>query len=501
MASTKKTDKPRHRCETLNLDMGKLDEESLTKRVQINVLDNFPNHLHPRGDIANAFKLNVQMVEPLDYIDRSRKDFWLVNDETTLQEMSWILLDRSTISVSLKLDTEFSYHDITSLIMISCDKFDFVVDAIALHSKIKFYLGTVFSRTNILKLVFGTDTLLSLQRDFDVFSCSVLDLQNVHYKFEELQVNPTFEMFIKCYLNKTLNTTNESFWFRLRPLPRDILEYARDYSKLLLFSWESIKEKKPDLLLHKIDYAHHKYWMLRVFMFPQKKNVNDGWFDTLKTLSAEQQKLFLREKYFTLYEKLWNWRENTAKLKDLRPYRVISDYDMAYFCVMKPKNVKILNCIWKYSDSYDIHCKDNLIGMIQEYAETSSEIPLENVTFTIQNTLDVENLLTESQTDAQSTDPIAFEKMEVDIVNNSNNQVSNQIVTFVPPIACNPFDNVLSVNEVSKSDLLNHFHLIRNSKMPKRIVNRLRRMRSRIRHAKINEVRVKNNLPPIVFKD
>lgn len=498
----------RLRCEKLGLPPALLDEISFNKRVQLNLMDNFANHLNPYGDQASSFKLTDVMLQKLDLAE-SRDDFWYIDTEDALEEMCSIILEKSTIAFDLETDTEYSYHMITSLIQISCDTCDFVIDAIKLYSKIKFYLAPIFSSSNILKLVFGTSDLLALQRDFDMFTCSVIDVQKLHLQLTT-EKKVSFQEIVKNYLGIEIDKENQLFFFRLRELPRDVLEYAVRDSRYLLFVWEKIKELHLDYLKNSLDYSHHRYFSLRVYIFPPKSTVDESWTASLQTLKDPQKVLFTRDKYFETFERLWKWRDNTAKLRDLRPKRVISDYDMAYLCVVKPKEIKMLDFIWRNGVDNDEDCKESICAIFRSSLVTSEEsweneryIDNKIVIIDTANTAETEDSQIEAENIVIVIDNTEnCEKMDCDKDKTEN--VSNektQVTCDVSKLRTNPYDNVICVKEVSDFDLLYHFELLRQSRMPRRVLNQLRRKRQRMRHEIINTERTSLGLEVIPFKD
>jgi hypothetical protein len=102
---------------------------------------------------------------------------------------------------------------------------------------------------------------------------------------------------------------------------------------------------------------------------------------------------------------------------------------------------------------------------------------------------------------------------EIEIENERENVVTPSIVNTIDtkerePIetvekfleAPNRFNNVVSFYEISYSDLMNNFEEIRASKMPKLLINRLRRKRRCIRQIEINKDRKNLGQEPIPFR-
>jgi len=75
---------------------------------------------------------------------------------------------------------EDSYFDYICVIQMSIPEYDFVIDAIQLHNHIQEELGQIFETITITKLFHDAkNDVLSLQRDFSIFSVAVIDTQEL----------------------------------------------------------------------------------------------------------------------------------------------------------------------------------------------------------------------------------------------------------------------------------------------------------------------------------
>lgn len=498
-------------CEKLGLQVVPLNEKSLERRVKMN-LGQLKNHLHPKMNCIDNFCVKEDMLKPLDLIDNEKRDCWYVEEKSTLYEMCGILKGKKTIAFDTELDVEFSYYPLTTLIQISCDTHDFIVDTIPLFDEIKYEIGLIFSDENILKIVFSTNDLLSLQRDFDIFCCCTIDFQNVLVQ-KHKQTDISFEKAVQWYVNANYEKSekNQMFLFRLRPLPKHILEYAKNDSKYLLFAWEKFKSLYKDWLINEKDGfhpSHCRYWMLRVYEF-KRKTVMKCWNKVVKSLTPDQTKQFTTEKYWFTFVKIYNWRENTAKLRNTRTYRVISRGDLIMFCIVKPKNVKMLTAIWSRANDFDDDAKESLVFTINDERmiyvtdddsddDWSKQTHIYEVKNDSASTTTCESKETE---EAVSTAANDSGYMEVDQVENIVTDDKGCNIDKVAEVCKdNPYDNVFNDKLVTNDDLLNNFDKMRKSKMPKIVLNRLRRRRKKLRHPLINEDRTRRGLPTLDFQ-
>ncbi|CAL8119150.1 unnamed protein product [Orchesella dallaii] len=535
----------RRRCETLGLEVAKLDDESLSRRSVLNSMSNFPQSPHPQEECVYRAYVSREQLKPLDI--PSKKDFWYVTDEKALEEMSWILKTKKTVAFDLEQDSEFSYHTIISLNQISCDLYDFVVDAIELHSHIKKHLGPVFENNDILKIVFSVHDLPSLQRDYDIRPVRTFDIQDFHYQLTDVDVNKD----------------NQLFLFRYRPLPDDVLEYARDDSKLLLASWEVMKQRHSDFLYNEVDFGPSRKMMMSQYSFPKDKhNVEKDWVFERNNLSSQQKIEFTRGNCFDVFKKIWSWRLQTAKIVNFTPRRVLSFDDIVMLCIVKPKTVKALENMCSLTAVNNTECKESLVNVFNEIQKETvinlsddsdwdmddgNEASVASATINEGEACNASVGIDEPAYDAGNDSGFIVEDFEIEVERNveisddfdelidreiqicDDNVVVQRNVEILDEndVFCegelpatvsrkvtvcngieivakkpkNPYDNVYSVKRIGRDELLRNWELIRYSKMPNPVKNKLRKMRQRLRHAMINNKRKNEGQKPIPFKD
>nr|GEY84136.1 protein RRP6-like 3 isoform X1 [Tanacetum cinerariifolium] len=130
-----------------------------------------------------------------------------VDDEENLKQLVEVLSNERVFAVDTEQHSLRSFLGFTALVQISTRDEDYLVDTIALHD-VMGILGPVFANPNICKVFHGADNdVIWLQRDFHIYVVNLFD---------------------------TAKACDREDW-RQRPLPKDMLEYARMDAHYLLY--------------------------------------------------------------------------------------------------------------------------------------------------------------------------------------------------------------------------------------------------------------------------
>ncbi|ODM94246.1 Exosome component 10 [Orchesella cincta] len=356
--------KTRFEVKKLNLDVAQLDPDSLEKRIELNHLDEYPATNHPAEDAVSAFKITEEHLKPVEMA--KEREFWYVEDQSKLEDMRKIITSKTVIGVDVEVDSEYSYVPIITLIQISCDTHDFVIDATKLFPFITESLQSVFLDNKIVKLVFGQNDIREFKRDFSLYFVGVIDVQLAHQWISGGKHQTGLEKFVKIYLDKEIDKTNQDFHFKLRPLPDYILEYAKDDSKLLLECWEVMKERHRDYLLNQYSYKLINDIILKQFCFPKPKPVEKEFEKAVNQLAKAKRALFSKDRYFNVFNRISDWRKSSARKRDLPPDKVLSQEQVVRLCVVQPKSVHMLESVISELKNWKPEWKESLVKAIAE---------------------------------------------------------------------------------------------------------------------------------------
>eukprot|EP00339_Tiarina_fusa_P009156 CAMPEP_0117082040 /NCGR_PEP_ID=MMETSP0472-20121206/57798_1 /TAXON_ID=693140 ORGANISM="Tiarina fusus, Strain LIS" /NCGR_SAMPLE_ID=MMETSP0472 /ASSEMBLY_ACC=CAM_ASM_000603 /LENGTH=785 /DNA_ID=CAMNT_0004810167 /DNA_START=90 /DNA_END=2445 /DNA_ORIENTATION=- len=150
---------------------------------------------------------------------------WVDNPEK-LRLMSDKLEAVEEIAVDLEHHAYRSYQGFTCLIQISTRTEDFIVDALVLRSEL-IILNRSFTNPNIVKILHGSDNdILWLQRDFGVYIVNLFDTGQAARSLEYPKLSLSYLLENFCSITAEKKKFQLADW-RIRPLPEDMLAYAR----------------------------------------------------------------------------------------------------------------------------------------------------------------------------------------------------------------------------------------------------------------------------------
>lgn len=162
-----------------------------------------------------------------------------VNDQATLLLMIERLKLLKDIAVDLEHHDYHSYYGLTCLMQISNREQDWIIDTIALREEL-IELNIIFTDPNIVKVFHGASMdIIWLQRDLGLYVVSLFDTYHASKalgfpKFSLAYLLETFANF------KTSKKYQLADW-RIRPLPKQLTDYARADTHFLLNIFDQLR--------------------------------------------------------------------------------------------------------------------------------------------------------------------------------------------------------------------------------------------------------------------
>jgi len=326
-------------------------EEFRQRRYQLNNMSFFEIDNNPMYDFVYNWKLDVKM---LKVNDNSDSKLCIVNSKEKLIKMCEHLQSQSEIAIDAEFDVTSFYHDSVVLIQISTNEYDFVIDPLIVFAEIKDQLGPIFLNPNIVKIVFSENDVRAFQRDYGVWFCGVIDYQNLRKNMSGSQNNEGLASIIYKDLNITLDKQYQIYPWIKRPLPLNVLEYARNDTKFLLKSWNVFKPKMNSL---SVNYANSITLCTKRYSFPKiKNNVSKDFENMLMRLSNKFENKDL-DKLKNSYERFKNlcvWRDNSARIIDVRPYTFVNNEQLGYIIKLEHSSTEDIFNLYKWSNKWPI---------------------------------------------------------------------------------------------------------------------------------------------------
>uniref|UniRef100_A0A6I8N230 Exosome complex component 10 n=1 Tax=Ornithorhynchus anatinus TaxID=9258 RepID=A0A6I8N230_ORNAN len=252
-------------------------------------------------------KPQVQMYRPVE-----KTPFHLITTVDDLVELNEKLLNLKEFAVDLEHHSYRSFLGLTCLMQISTRTEDFIIDTLELRSEL-YILNESFTDPSIVKVFHGADSDIEwLQKDFGLY---VVNMFDTHQAARLLNLGRhSLDYLLKHYCNVEADKQYQLADWRIRPLPREMLNYARDdthyllfvYDKMRLDLWERGNEQPVQL---QVVWQRSKDICLKRFIKPIF--TEESYLELYK-----KHKKHLNTQQLTAFQLLFSWRDKTARKED-----------------------------------------------------------------------------------------------------------------------------------------------------------------------------------------
>ncbi|KAI4350323.1 hypothetical protein L6164_004789 [Bauhinia variegata] len=196
-----------------------------------------PLEKHPVLDFVDKNPVEVEPIKPPSI---ECTPFKLVEDVKGLKELASKLRAVKEFAVDLEHNQYRSFQGLTCLMQISTRTEDFVVDTLKLRIHIGPYLREVFKDPAKRKVMHGADRdIMWLQQDFGIYVCNLFDTGQAS-RVLKLERN-SLEYLLHHFCDVTANKEYQNADWRLRPLPDEMIRYAREDTHYLLYIYDLMR--------------------------------------------------------------------------------------------------------------------------------------------------------------------------------------------------------------------------------------------------------------------
>ena len=165
----------------------------------------------------------------------------VVETPEQLEALAEHLKECKEFAADLEHHSYRSFKGFTCLMQISTRERDFVVDVLALRSRVRDALGRAFADPHTLKVMHGADNDVQwLQKDFGVFVSCLFDTGQAARELELPSKGLAY--LLHHYCGVKANKKYQLADWRLRPLTKEMVEYARGDTHHLLYVYDRLKE-------------------------------------------------------------------------------------------------------------------------------------------------------------------------------------------------------------------------------------------------------------------
>ncbi|XP_022116103.2 exosome component 10 [Pieris rapae] len=287
-----------------------------------------PKHFLKNDDQPLDFPPPIEYTE-FTFVDTMEKLQILLNELNHAHE----------IAVDLEHHNYYSYQGFTCLIQISILNKDFVIDALKLREHLH-RLNESFTDPKKLKVFHGAcNDIRWLQRDFGVYVVGLFDTYEASLvlNFKGKKFSDLLKRFCKVETDKRYQMAD----WRVRPLPREMIIYARLDTHYLIYIWREMKKlllkDRNGMNLRQV-FENSKRICLYKYNKPEftQSSYLELYNRSRKTLNSRQ---------LAAFKLLFHWRDNQARIADTSAEYIMNSSTLFKLSEDLPNDTeKIMRC-------------------------------------------------------------------------------------------------------------------------------------------------------------
>ncbi|NWU95196.1 EXOSX protein, partial [Upupa epops] len=234
---------------------------------------------------------------------------------TTLDELVELnekLMNCKEFALDLEHHSYRSFLGLTCLMQISTRTEDFIIDTLELRSDMNI-LNETFTDPAIVKVLHGADSDVEwLQKDFGLYLVNMFD---THQAARLLNLGRhSLDHLLKLYCNIEADKQYQLADWRIRPLPEEMIQYARDDTHYLLYIYDKVREalwergnEQPTQL--KVVWQRSRDICLKKYIKPLF--TDESYLELYR-----RQKKHLNTQQLAAFRLLFAWRDRMARQED-----------------------------------------------------------------------------------------------------------------------------------------------------------------------------------------
>nr|XP_048317641.1 exosome component 10 [Myodes glareolus] len=250
-----------------------------------------------------------------------------------LVELNEKLLGCQEFAVDLEHHSYRSFLGLTCLMQISTRTEDFIIDTLELRSDM-YILNESLTDPAIVKVFHGADSDIEwLQKDFGLY---VVNMFDTHQAARLLNLaRHSLDHLLRLYCGVESNKQYQLADWRIRPLPEEMLSYARDdthyllyiYDRMRLELWERGNDQPVQL---QVVWQRSRDICLKKFVKPIF--TDESYLELYR-----KQKKHLNSQQLAAFQLLFSWRDKTARREDESYGYVLPNHMMLKIAEELPK--------------------------------------------------------------------------------------------------------------------------------------------------------------------
>ncbi|KFV72281.1 Exosome component 10, partial [Dryobates pubescens] len=250
--------------------------------------------------------------EPQMYRPMEETPCHFVTTLDELVELNEKLMNCKEFALDLEHHSYRSFLGLTCLMQISTRTEDFIIDTLELRSEMNI-LNETFTDPAIVKVLHGADSDVEwLQKDFGLYLVNMFD---THQAARLLNLGRhSLEHLLKLYCNVDADKQYQLADWRIRPLPADMVRYARDDTHYLLYIYDKVREALWERGNEQPTQLQVVWQRSRDICL--KKYVKPLFSDESYLELYRRQKKHLNTQQLAAFRLLFAWRDKMARQED-----------------------------------------------------------------------------------------------------------------------------------------------------------------------------------------
>ncbi|KAG0489169.1 hypothetical protein HPP92_007980 [Vanilla planifolia] len=315
-----------------------------------------------RSKDGSRFVHPLEKLSMVDFVDRNIKEddimkplplqstpFHLVEELKGLKQLAAKLRGVDEFAVDLEHNQYRSFLGLTCLMQISTRREDFIVDTLKLRVHIGPHLREVFKDPSKRKVMHGADRdIVWLQRDFGIYVCNLFDTGQAS-RLLQLERN-SLEYLLHHFCDVQANKEYQNADWRIRPLPDEMIKYAREDTHYLLHIYDLMRCRLLSLSWGENDpllevYKRSAEICLQLY---EKELLTDTTFLHIYGLSEAD----FDSKQLAIVAGLCEWRDKVAREEDESTGYVLPNKALIEIAKQMPQSSGILRRLVKSKHQY-----------------------------------------------------------------------------------------------------------------------------------------------------
>lgn len=305
---------------------------------------NIESYLHPYEVELNKFEVpedQLKKVVPKKPKALEETPLIFVESAEKLPEIIEELGKCKEIAVDLEHHSYRSFQGFTCLMQLSTREKDYIIDTLALREDLH-VLNEIFTQPSIVKVFHGADCDIEwLQKDLSLYIVNMFDTHQAARKlnFARASLAYLLKHFCQFEADKTFQLAD----WRIRPLPQELIAYARQDTHSLLYIYDMLRNE----LLKKANFQTN--WLKSVYQ--QSTEICKKRYIKMRLTSDSHMDLYMRSKknfdnrQLFAFREIYHWRDALAREEDESCGYVLPNHMLFHIAELLPREMQgILAC-------------------------------------------------------------------------------------------------------------------------------------------------------------